>query len=137
MYLMFNKIIIRTFLGIGDLFEGEFFKELSEWALKEVEWAIIITAVIGVGIQKNIITVIILGMLLMVFFLGYCITTVNDKLFFAFKKDVRRANERNYKNKLPAYSDLSTTICFLAIMIILNLLMILALYYGVLAFEML
>ena len=117
------------------MIESDFLRKLIEWWFKEIQWAIIVTAMLGVGINNNSTPIIFMGLLSLIFFLLYYLTPVTNDLFKSFKNDVAETNKRNEKFNLPPYSNLSTTISFLFIIISINILNFLAMYYGIIIFS--
>jgi len=127
------RFIVRTFLGVGEFVESKFLKEIIEGFFRQVEWAIILTAIIGLGFKINNDVIVVFGLLLSLCFFLYSISFWVDSAHEFFKISVVETNKRYLDLGLPTYSRFSTDICFVFIIIFMNGFMISSIYYGIIA----
>ncbi|GEM_PF-5192305 len=130
MFYKFLKLCGRTFFGVGYFLESEFMNKFTKWWFRQVEWAVIAAAILGVSLKYNNPYIGTLGLFsLMILFINHI--NEKDDLFESFKKSVDKANEKHTKFDMLTYSRTSTTIGFLIILVSLDLLLGSAIYYGI------
>lgn len=129
------KFTTRTFLGLGSFIESTFIKEIIEGWFRQLEWAVISTAILGLGIKTGNTFIFYFGFLSVSLLFLHSILFWVDDLFKSFKKSVRETNEVNNKLNLPIYSNFSTEFCFIFIILLLNLSTLLAIYYGIMVIN--
>lgn len=132
------RLIVRSFFGIGDLLGSSLFKAFVEVWFKNMEWAIIVSALLTVGLRfgssSNLF--IILGTLSAIFLFTYSTNFWASELQKEFKNSLEKVNARNIKLKLnvepyKTFPDISAAVPIIILLLILDLLTMCAIFFAV------